>query len=92
MGKGDGRRPDNAVEIQYSELGTIAIDELTHAVWEDIQALKEIYHVSYVTGARLIIPVTNEYGDPRYTRHPEGHRIYRMDTHHYRPACKDYEL
>lgn len=92
MGRGGSRQPDHVVQIDYRALGTIAIDELTQAVWEDIQALKEIYGVSFVTNVRLSIPVTNEYGDPRYIRHPSGHRMYRMDTHHYRPACKDYEL
>lgn len=78
--------------IDYKELGTISIDELAHAVIEDIQALKDIYNIRYVTGVRLRLPVTNEYGERLKVRRPTGGYIYRMDTHHYRPACKDYDL
>jgi hypothetical protein len=78
--------------IEYRELGTISIDELAHAVFEDIQALKEIYNVHYVKGARLRLPITNEYGENLTVTRPSGGRIFRMDTHHFRPACKDYDL
>ena len=49
--------------IEYRELGTISIEEMTHAIIQDLQALQEIYNVEYVTGARLRIPVTNQYGE-----------------------------
>lgn len=86
------RRTDLTVEIDYKSLGTIAIDELKQAIWSDIEALKEQYGVKFVTAVRLSVPVTNEYGDPMQIRQPSGGRIRRIDTHHYRPACKDYDL
>lgn len=78
--------------IEYRELGTISIEEMTHAIIQDLQALKEIYNVEYVTGARLRIPVTNQYGELKNVQRPGGGSLYRIDTHHYRPACMDYEL
>ncbi|TCS59860.1 hypothetical protein [Varunaivibrio sulfuroxidans] len=92
MGKKRDNQRQDALFIDYRELGTISIDELAQAIYTDIQALKDIYNVKYVTAPRLKLPITNEYGDIRLTRHPEGHLINRMDTHHYRPACKDYDL
>lgn len=78
--------------IEYREIGTVSIDEFTHALLEDMQALKDIYNVQYITGARLRLPVTNEYGERLKVRRPAGGQIYRIDTHHFRPACKDYDL
>ena len=78
--------------IDYRELGTISINELGHAVFEDVQSLKDIYHCHYVKGARLWLPITNEYGDDLEVKRQDGRRIFRMDTHHFRPACKDYDL
>ena len=79
--------------IEYRELGTVSIEEMTHAIIQDLQALKEIYNVQYVKGARLRLPVTNEYGELRVIRRPGGGgNLDRIDTHHYRPACKDYDL
>lgn len=78
--------------IAYKELGTINIDELAHALIEDIHALKDIYNVRYVKNARLRLCVTNEYGEELKVRRPAGGTIRYMDTHHYRPACKDYGL
>ena len=93
MGKKRVTRQQSAVYIDYSELGTISIDELAQAVFTDVQALKDIYHVSYVTGPRLRIPVTNEYGDELLVTRPGGGGyVSRIDTHHYRPSCKDYDL
>jgi hypothetical protein len=80
------------VTIDYSALGTISIDELAHAVLEDIQALKDIYNVRYIKGPRLRIYPTNEYGEPVQLYRPAGGKINFMDTHHFRPACKDYDL
>lgn len=84
--------PDDSLTIGYKELGTINIDELAHAVIEDIKALKDIYNVRYVKACRLRIFATNEYGEIIKVRRPGGGHIYYMDTHHYRPACKDYDL
>ena len=78
--------------IAYEQLGTISIEEFKHALIEDINALKDLYNVQYVTAPRLKIYVTNEYGERIRVRRPTGGTIFYMDTHHYRPACKDYEL
>jgi len=82
----------SGVTIFYKELGTISIEELAHAVLEDIQALKDLYNVRYVRAARLKLLVTNEYGEQVKVRRPGGGLLHSIDTHHYRPACKDYEL
>ena len=89
--RGRGKK-ENGLIIEYRELGTISIDELCQAVITDIKALKDIYGISYVKSARLRLPVTNEYGEHRDVYHPAGRKMLRMDTHHFRPSCKDYEL
>ena len=86
------KKNDDALIIEYKALGTISIDELAHAIMEDIQTLKNEFNVRFVTGVRLRLPVTNEYGDPLRVIRPGGARMYRIDTHHYRPACLDYDL
>jgi len=82
----------NGLTIDYKGLGTISIDEFAHAVVEDVQALKDIYNIRYVKNPRLRLYVTNEYGEEITVRRPTGGTIKYMDTHHYRPACKDYDL
>ena len=87
------RKSDPVVEIDYKNLGTIAIDELKQAIWEDIQMLKEQFGVSYVTGVKLMVPATNEFGDPLLVKRlSTGAPVRRLDTHHYHPACLDYKL
>lgn len=78
--------------IDYKELGTISIDEFRDAVIEDIEALKGVYNIRFVKGPRLRMYPTNEYGEPVRVVHPAGGTKDFMDTHHYRPACKDYDL
>lgn len=78
--------------ISYRQLGTISIEELRDALIEDMQALRELYNVRFVKAGRLKITVTNEYGEELVVRRPGGGRVYFMDTHHYRPACTDYDL
>ncbi len=78
--------------ISYKELGTISIDEMTHALVGDMQALKEIYNVRFIKGARLTILSTNEYGEAAKVRRPQGGSIHYMDAHHFRPSCLDYDL
>lgn len=92
MKKKDRSFEPEGLTISYKELGTICIEELLQAVAEDIHALKELYNVQYVKGSRLKLYVTNEYGEPVRVRRPAGGKIFYMDTHHFRPACKDYEL
>lgn len=79
--------------IDYRELGTISLDELKQAFWEDIEQLKEQFGVGFVTNVKLVMPVTNEYGDPLQVRRlATGAPVQRLDTHHYHPACLDYQL
>jgi len=92
MDKGKSFKDRNIATIEYKTLGTISVEQLAQALWEDIKALQEFYGVKFVTGAKLEIPATNEYGDPLPVRHPDGHIVRRYATHHYRPACLDYQL
>lgn len=92
MRKEKGKFDPRGLTIDYKELGTISIDELVHAIIEDVQALKDIYNIRYVKNPRLRIYVTNEYGEEIKVHRPTGGTINYMDTHHYRPSCKDYDL
>lgn len=87
----DGIRPHGLV-VSYRELGTISIEELAHAILEDLHALRDIYSIRYVRGSRLKIIATNEYGEELRVNRPTGGPVHYLDTHHYRPACKDYDL
>lgn len=82
----------HGLTMEYKLLGTISIDELAHALWDDIQILKTIYNVRYVKEPRLKIVVTDEYGEEIKVRRPAGGYVHFLHTHHYRPACKDYDL
>jgi len=92
MAKKRGNQPRHILIVDYKELRTISIEELRQAIYTDMEALKDMYGVRFLTAPRLTLPITNQYGDPREIRHPEGHHISRIDTHHYRPACMDYDL
>ena len=85
------KRKDDALFIEYRALGTISIEELCHAILEDLHTLRDNYNVRFVTNVRLKIPATNEYGDPLRVRHDNGRTVFRIDTHHYRPMCLDYD-
>jgi hypothetical protein len=86
-------KTDPVVEIDYKNLGTIKIDELKQALWEDIEALKDQFGVSFVTGVKLLVPATNEFGDPLLVKRlSTGATVRHLDTHHYHPACLDYKL
>ncbi len=92
MGKGNNDFGPHGLIVSYRALGTISIEELAHALIEDIQALKDIYRISYVRGSRLKLIATNEYGEEISVQRPTGGSVFYLDTHHYRPACKDYDL
>lgn len=81
-----------ALTIEYRVLGTIPIDELFHAIWEDFQVLKEVHNVEFVTAAKLRLPVTDGYGQPLTVRRQNGGTMHMMHTYHHKPACKDYDL
>ena len=78
--------------IDYKILGTISVDELAHGIVEDLHTLKETYNVRFVRSPRLKLYVTDEYGEEVRVRRPGGGYVHYLNTHHYRPACKDYEL
>jgi hypothetical protein len=89
----NNRRLDaSGLTVDYKMLGTISIEELAHALWEDIQTLRETYNVRYVKAPRLKLYVTDEYGEEIQVRRPGGGYLHYLRTHHFRPACKDYEL
>lgn len=92
MSTGKGSFEPSGLLIAYKQLGTISIEELKDALVEDVKALKDIYNVRYVKNVRLKLYVTNEYGEELKVKRPGGGPIHYMDTHHYRPACKDYDL
>lgn len=92
MSRRKGSHEPERLTIAYKELGTISIEEFRDALIEDIQALREIYNVRYVDGARLQFHVTNEYGEQIRVRRPAGGTVNFMDSHHYKPACTDYDL
>ena len=85
---GNDREPfdPSGFTVEYRLLGTISIDELKHAILEDIHVLKDIYNIRYVTASRLKLFATNEYGERIKVRRPGGGYVYYMHTHHYRPA------
>jgi hypothetical protein len=84
MSKKKGSFDPKGLTVDYQQLGTISVEELAHAIVADLTALKEIYNIHYVSAPRLRLTPTNEYG--------EEVRVFRIDTHHYRPSCIDYEL
>jgi hypothetical protein len=46
-----------------------------------------------VTGVKLVVPATNDFGDPVVIKRlATGATVKRLDTHHYHPACLDYKL
>lgn len=89
MGK---KKKDHALIIEYKALGTISVDELRHALLEDLAAIQEDFNVQFVTDVRIRIPVTNEYGDTLRVLRETGALVNRIDTYHYRPSCLDYDL
>jgi len=93
IGSADMVRTETSLVILYENLGTISLDELKQAIWDDIAALKDQFGVSYVHGVKLVVPATNEFGDPVLVKRlSTGATVKRLDTHHYHPACLDYKL
>ena len=92
MRKKDGQFGPKGLTVDYKAIGTVSIEEFTRAVIADLQALKELYNIHYVTASKIKIIPTNEYGEDVRISHPAGGRVFRIDTHHYRPSCKDYDL
>lgn len=78
--------------MTYNKLGSITVDELKHALIEDLNTLKDTYNIQYVRPQRLKIFPVDEYGVEVKVKKPGGGRVYFMDTHHLRPMCKDYDL
>lgn len=80
------------LQINYRVLGTISLDEFRQALWADLAALDTDLRVEFLKAPILRIPITTAHGDPIPLYHLTERPMYRIDTHHYRPACKDYEL
>ncbi len=55
---------DPVLEIDYKIWARSQLDEWKQAIWEDIEALRDEFGVAYVTDVKLMVPATNEYGDP----------------------------
>ena len=92
MTKKKGSDEPKGLTIAYNQLGTISVEELTHALLEDAIGLRDYYNIQYISGAYLTVFATNEYGEHVDVRRPGGGKVQRIDTFHYRPACKDYDL
>ena len=84
--------PEHHVVISYEKLGTIHPKEQMQAILADINTLTEQCGEFYLTGAKLTLVVTNEWGDPVCLHKNSGERLRWFDTNHYVPACRDYEL
>ena len=84
--------PRDGLTLLYNELGTISIEEMAHAIIEDLHVLRDTYNVRYVRGSRLKLIVTDEHGDAVRVRRPGGGTVSSLYTNHFRPACTDYEL
>lgn len=92
MSKKRGSHEPDGLTVHYKQLGTVSMEELAHALIEDIKSIENLYNVRFVTGGYLKLYVTNEYGDKLPVRRPEGGKVSFIDTFHFKPACKDYEL
>lgn len=88
--KGNKRQP--GILVEYKELGTISMDELIQAIITDIHVLRDDFNAKFTTGVRLILPVTNEYGELIDLKKSNGQKISKFDTNHYRPSCLDYDM
>lgn len=70
MKRRSGPFEPEGLTIAYKELGTISIEELTHALIADMRALREIYNIQFLKNCRLRLYVTNEYGEEIKVRRP----------------------
>lgn len=92
MEKNTTRPKLGSLAINYGALGTVNSEEFCQALIEDMKAIQALFGVRYVTGAKLSLTITNEYGERVPVRRPEGNRVFMIDTFYYRPACKDFDL
>lgn len=92
MSSRKGSFEPTGLTVTYNKLGSITVDELRHALIEDLNILRDLYNIQYVRPARLKIFPVDEYGREVKLRRPGGGRIHLMDTYHLRPICKDYDL
>lgn len=92
MDDDNGARRPRGLVIDYSMLGTMNIDELAHAIIEDIKCLKDECNIQFARAPRLRFIPTNEFGDEVIVRKPAKGPVNYLRTVHFRPACKDYDL
>jgi hypothetical protein len=91
-GSNKGQFRADGLTIDYHDLGIIIIDEMAHAVWEDLQTLKDLHNIRYVRPQRLKLYLTDQFGDEIKLRRPGGGSQHFIRTCHYRPSCLDYDL
>ena len=85
------KRKPNHLTIDYRLLGTISLAEFRQALLTDLAILEDDFHIQYMTGPRLHVPITDELGHGiAFSALTDRQRTW-IETHHYRPACKDYE-
>ena len=46
---------DPVLVIGYEKIGTIPLDQWKQAIWDDIEALRNEFGISYVTNSKLIV-------------------------------------
>ena len=88
-------KTDPVLEIDYKNLGTIKLDELQQAIWEDIRSPQGPFRrLVCPTGVRSCWcpPRTNSAILLLIKRLSTGAPVRHLDTHHYHPACLDYKL
>jgi len=83
----------NVLTVDYAKMGVMTIDEFKQALWTDLQILKDEHNAKYVSAPKLKLELTDKFGErlPLRDAH-DGKPIYRLHTHHFRPACMDYDL
>lgn len=79
--------------VDYALLGMMTLEELKHALWTDIEVLRETYNVKYVKATKLRLELVNEFGETAQLKGlGDGKPIFRLHSRHFRPSCKDYGL
>lgn len=86
MGRRKRPTPHDGLTLLYKELGTISIEEMAHAIIEDLNVLRDTYNVRYVRSSRLKLIVTDEHGEAVRVRRPGGGTVSSLYLHEISPA------